>query len=248
MAVAPAPVLAFDSLDSTNAEARRRVQTGETGPLWITAAEQSAGRGRRGRSWSTQTGNLAATHLITTHKPPAEAAQVSFVAALAVADLVGAYVGPDRVRLKWPNDVLVGGLKVAGILIESGPAGLDGLWLAVGIGVNLGSAPSDTERPAGALADFMDRAPPTPSEAVATLAEAFTRWFARWDQEGFEAIRSAWTARAEGLGRPCQARLEGETIDGVAEGLAPDGALQLRLASGEMRLISAGDVFFGGAA
>jgi BirA family transcriptional regulator, biotin operon repressor / biotin---[acetyl-CoA-carboxylase] ligase len=242
------PVLAFDSLDSTNAEARRRVQGGDTGPVWITAAVQTAGRGRRGRSWSTQPGNLAATLLTQTRRPPAEAAQVSFVTALAVADLAANYVGPDRVRLKWPNDVLVAGLKVAGILIESGPAPSGGLWLAVGVGVNLESAPQDTERPAGAIVDFMQSAAPPPAEAMTTLAQAFAEWFERWETEGFEPIRAAWTARAQGLGELCQARLETETVEGVAEGLGPDGALLLRLATGNIRSIAAGDVFFGGAA
>lgn len=248
MGAEPGPVLAFDSLDSTNAEARRRAQAGETGPLWITAAVQTDGKGRRGRDWSTERGNLAATLLTTTRRPPIEAAQVSFVAALAVADLARAYVDPDKVRLKWPNDVMVAGLKAAGILIESGAADHGALWLGVGIGVNLASAPSGTERPATALADFMDRPPPTPAEAVQVLARAFTQWQARWEEGGFAAIRDAWTRQAQGIGQRCTARLDRETLEGVAEGLEDDGALRLRLPSGEVRLIAAGDVFFQGAA
>ena len=103
------PILAFEAIDSTNAEARRRAEAGEGGPLWITAAVQTAGRGRRGRAWETRTGNLAATLLMLTDKPPAEAAQISFVAALAVADLARGYVPYDLVRLKWPNDPMIGG-------------------------------------------------------------------------------------------------------------------------------------------
>ena len=112
------PIEALDEVDSTNAEARRRAEGGEAGPLWITAKRQTAGRGRRGRNWETGEGNLAATLLLTTARPPAEAAQISFVAALAVADLAGAYVPASLVSLKWPNDPLIAGKKTSGVLIE----------------------------------------------------------------------------------------------------------------------------------
>src|SRR6185437_13962094 len=128
------PIEAYDEIDSTNAEARRRAEVGEAGPVWITAAVQTAGRGRRGRSWSTARGNLAATLLMTTDAPPVEAAQVSFVAALAAAELADACLGEGVARLKWPNDVLVHGKKAVGILDESGPRPDGRLWLAVGIG------------------------------------------------------------------------------------------------------------------
>lgn len=244
--MAPAPILSFDSLDSTNAEARRRAEAGERGPLWITAKAQTAGKGRRGRAWSTQSGNLAATLLFTTPRPPVEAAQVSFVAALAVADLSGRYVDPALVRLKWPNDVMLNGLKACGILIESGAAPAGGLWMAVGIGVNLAQSPEDVERPAAALGDFMDRAPPSAAQALDGLAETVDIWLSRWEAEGFEAVRRGWAERALGFGQPCIARLDLETIEGIAEGLEPDGALRLRLADGQVRLITAGDVFLGG--
>lgn len=238
-------VIAFDTLDSTNAEARRRAEAGEAGPLWITARVQTAGRGRRGRSWSTDSGNLAATLLTTTRRPAAEAAQVSFVTALAVADLAARHVPEALVRLKWPNDVLVAGDKVSGVLIESGPAAGGGLWLAVGVGVNLAHAPSGTERPATSLADHLRperAAPPSPEEAIADLAAAFARWTDVWDARGFAAVADAWSARAD-LGRRVEARLPAETLEGVAEALEPDGALRLRLADGSLRRITAGDVF-----
>lgn len=234
----------FEELDSTNAEARRRAEAGATGPVWIAAARQTAGRGRRGRAWETGEGNLAATLLFTTTKPPAEAAQVSFVAALAVAELMSAYVSASLVTLKWPNDPLIGGKKASGILVESGPSA-GGLWIAVGIGVNLAAAPLAPERPATTLAEHMTVPPPKPLEALHQLAEAFERWRALWDSAGFPAIADAWTARAHGLGEACIARLGSETVEGVAEGLDPDGALQLRLADGRLRRITAGDVFFG---
>ncbi len=238
------PIEALDEVDSTNAEARRRAEIGEAGPLWITALRQTAGRGRRGRNWETGSGNLAATYLVRSTKPPAEAAQVSFVAALAVADLAGTYVPPAIVALKWPNDPLIEGRKAAGILVESGPHPAGGLWLAVGCGVNLATPPEAPERPATSFAEHMRRPPPSPLEALNVLAEAFERWRQLWEQLGFAAIAEAWTAKAHGLGQVCTARLPSETVSGVAEGLDADGALRLRTSSGEVRRITAGDVFF----
>ncbi len=240
------PIVAYDEIDSTNAEARRRAEAGEMGPVWLTAGRQTAGRGRRGRAWETGQGsNLAATLLLTTQRPPGEAVQVSFVAALAVADLADAYVPASLITLKWPNDPLIAGRKTSGVLIESGPSPLGGLWLAVGIGVNLAEAPETPERPATTFAAHMTAPPPRPLEALAVLAEAFARWQGVWDRLGFPAIADAWTRRAHGLGEPCVARLGNETVEGVAEGLDTDGSLRLRLPDGMLRRITAGDVFFG---
>ena len=207
------------------------------------ARRQNAGRGRRGRAWDAGQGNLAATLLLTLDKPAIEAAQLAFVAALAVADLAGAHVVAQAVALKWPNDVLVSGRKAAGILIETGAAGAGGLWLAVGIGVNLANFPDDVERPATALAEHGEA--PSPEQAMSGLSAAFAYWLDLWLQEGFEPIRAAWTARAWGLGGPCTARLPRETVEGLAQGLDADGALLIRLPGGELRRIAAGDVFFG---
>ena len=246
-----APVLLLDQTDSTNADARRRADAGETGPLWIVARRQSDGRGRRGRAWDSDAGNLFATLLTTTRKSPAEAAQVTFIAALAVADLLDSWAPASVVTIKWPNDVMLAGEKAAGVLVESGAHPAGGLWLAVGIGVNLIHAPEGTERPATALAHHLRgdvTAPPAVEAAAARLAEAFDVWITRWETLGFEPILDAWRARTAGLQGPAVARLGRETVEGVAEGVAADGALKLRLADGSLRLISAGDVFFGEAA
>lgn len=246
-----APLLLLDQTDSTNAEARRRAEAGETGPLWIAARRQTGGRGRRGRAWESDAGNLFATLLMTTPRPPAEAAQVTFVAALAVADLLDAWAPPSLVTIKWPNDVMLAGEKASGVLVESGAHPSGGLWLAVGIGVNLIHAPTGTERPATALAHHLRgdvSAPPSVEVAAARLAEAFATWLERWESLGFEPVLDAWRARTPGLDGPATARLGHETVTGRAEGVAADGALRLRLADGTMRLISAGDVFFGEAA
>lgn len=246
-----APVLILDETDSTNAEARRRAEAGEVGPLWITARRQTAGRGRRGRQWGSDSGNLFTSLLLLTQKSPAEAAQLTFAASLAVADLLDRYVPPALVTIKWPNDVLLDGRKASGILIESGPAPSGGLWLAVGIGVNLSHAPGDTERPATCIAEHLAHgvvSAPTVDEAARALAETFSAWLERWTTLGFQPILDAWVARTPGLHGPCTARLTNETLTGLADGVEADGSLRLKLPDGSLRVISAGDVFFGEAA
>ena len=237
-------VAIFDESDSTNEEARRRAATGERGPLWIIARRQTAGRGRRGREWASPEGNLMATLLIAPGVSPPEAARLSFVAALAVHDLVGKYAAHAAVRVKWPNDVLVNGRKVAGILLES--SSTEGQqtvpWLAIGIGVNLIHAPSDTVFPATFVGAH--GAAPSPAEALAELAEAWETRFRVWRVSGFSAIREAWLAVAAGIGQDIEVRLPGETLQGRFETLMPDGALSLLLPSGARRAVTAGEVFF----
>ncbi len=247
MASAHPPIAFYDELDSTNAEARRRGEAGEGRAGWIAALHQTAGRGRRGRTWETGAGNLAATLLMITDRPAAEAAQLSFVAALAAADLAEAFVAPEKVSVKWPNDLLIGGRKAAGILVESGPRPDGQLWMAVGIGINLVTGPQSAERPSTTFAEHMAVPPPTPQMALSILAEAFESWRVAWATRGFPAIAEGWTRRAHGLGQTCVARLPQETVEGVAEGMDADGALRLRLADGQIRRITAGDVFFGDA-
>lgn len=239
------PIRWFDELDSTNAEATRLAQAGEAGPVWIAARRQSAGRGRRGRVWETGRGNLAATLLMTLDMPPAEAAQLSFVTALAAGDLLRAYAPDAPVSYKWPNDVLICGEKACGILIESGSRAGQGLWLAIGVGVNLTSAPEGTEFPATSLAAHITGSPPAPEAALERLAGAMAERVSVWRRDGFAPVRQAWLQDAFGLGKPCAARLGRETIHGTAEGLDIDGALVLRLDDGSPRRITAGDVMFG---
>jgi BirA family biotin operon repressor/biotin-[acetyl-CoA-carboxylase] ligase len=232
----------FDELDSTNEEARRRAAAGEAGPLWILAARQSAGRGRRGRVWVSPPGNLAATLLLRPGRPAAECAQLSFVAAIAAADLIAAHTGD--VTVKWPNDVLAGGRKIAGILLEAEtPQGQATPWLAIGIGVNLAHFPPDTEFPATALAALGTRAP-QPRDALTALAVNFAKWYEVWRAGGFMPIRDAWLARAGGLGARIRARLQNEEATGVFEGLDETGALLLNQGHGRVRAIAAGEVFF----
>ncbi len=221
-------------LDSTNSEARRLAEAGARGPVWITADRQTQGRGRRGRAWEQGTGNLAATLLI---HPTGDFAQLSFAAALAVAEMAQHYAPDNAITVKWPNDVLADGRKLAGILLESGPA-----WLAIGIGVNLAGHPQGTEFPATSLAQ-LGVAPPSSEDALALLAAHFAHWYDAWMQEGFETLRAAWLARARGLGTEIRARLPHETRHGVFEGIDASGALLLN-EQGRVRAITAGEVFF----
>lgn len=222
-------------IDSTNSEARRLAEAGDAGAVWIVADRQTAGRGRRGRVWQTQQGNLATTLLIRPTGP--QVAQLSFAAALAVSDMVSAFAPDARIAVKWPNDVLAGGKKIAGILLEAGPG-----WLAVGMGVNLAAAPEGTEFPAIALPD-LGVTPPLPDAALTIVADRFAHWYDGWMKDGFEPLRAAWLARAGGLGTAIRARLPYEERHGVFEGIDADGALLLN-EQGRVRPITAGEVFF----
>jgi BirA family biotin operon repressor/biotin-[acetyl-CoA-carboxylase] ligase len=240
----PSPRIEWlETVVSTNEEARLRAQAGERGPLWIAAHRQTAGRGRRGRVWQGQAGNLFATGLYTFQAGPGRAAELSFATALAVADVCDeALRDPARVKLKWPNDVLVDDRKVSGILLESGQAAGGGLWLAIGVGINLVTSPSDVERPATDLVTAggdLDR-----TAALEVLVRSFEAYRSRWLVDGFGPIRDAWLARAFGLGQRCEARLANETVSGVFTDLGPDGAMRLDLDAGSRRYISAGDVHF----
>lgn len=230
--------LRLDEVDSTNEEARRRALAGAAGPLWITAARQSAGRGRRGRAWAMLPGNLAATLLL--RPDGGAAAQLSFAAALAVADMAAHFAPGAAVTVKWPNDVLLDGRKLAGILLETGEAPAP--WLAVGIGVNLAASPEGTEFPATSLA-ATGIAPPPPDDALTVLAARFAHWHRIWREEGFAPLRAAWLARAGGLGAPIRARLPHEERSGLFDGIDAEGALLLRDSVG-VRTITAGEVFF----
>jgi BirA family biotin operon repressor/biotin-[acetyl-CoA-carboxylase] ligase len=241
----PIPVAGFAAIGSTNAEALARAEAGERGPLFIAAERQSAGRGRRGREWISEPGNLHATLLLTDPSPPAASPQLCFVAALALHDAVldgCAALAPSRLKLKWPNDLLLDGRKAAGILIEGTGAPSGRIAVAIGFGVNCRHHPSDTLFPATdfAAAGF-DLPPPLLLERLgARIAQRLQEW---GRGEGFAATRAAWLARASGLGQAIEARLPRETLGGIFESVNEAGELVLRRAGGERRTISAGDVF-----
>jgi BirA family transcriptional regulator, biotin operon repressor / biotin---[acetyl-CoA-carboxylase] ligase len=229
-------------LDSTNEEARRLAEGGQAGPVWIMALRQTEGRGRRGRTWHSPEGNLAATLLLRPDASHAVTGQLSFAAALAAADMAAHFAPDVAIAVKWPNDVLAGGKKLAGILLEGGADKSNRRWLAIGIGVNLAAHPDGTEFPATSLAQ-LGIAVPSQQEALTVLAARFAHWYGLWMQGGFESLRMQWLARAKGVGTPIHARLAQETRTGVFEGIDASGALLLN-EGGQVRAIAAGEVFF----
>lgn len=229
----------FDEVDSTNLEATRRAGAGEGGPLWIWANCQTAGRGRVGRSWVSEPGNLYATLLLSL-EPGARAPDLSFIAALAVHGAAEACLPTGceaDLKLKWPNDLLLDGEKSAGILIEQAGS----TSAAIGCGINLGAIPADgLRRPATGLA--LHGAKVTAGGAFEHLALSMDHWLHVWRRDGFSAIRTAWLERAAGVGETITASLEATTLEGRFSGLDENGALLLEQADGEVTRILAADI------
>ena len=240
-------LIALDEAGSTNDEAKERAAGGAPEGTVVWARQQRAGRGRRGRTWVSPPGNL---YLSVVLRPACEArrvAQLSFVAALAVLDLVDGTL-PGRARCKWPNDVLVDGGKVAGILLESalGSGGrVD--WVVLGIGVNLATHPGlEGPIPSTSLADAGSPAL-APEDALPSVLAALAWRRREWETQGFAAVRRAWLARAHGLGGLVTVTNGERRLTGVFEGLDEEGALVLAQPGAERLSIAAGDVFFGDA-
>lgn len=231
-------VLHFDRIDSTNLEARRLVEAGEHGPLWIWSDEQTGGRGRLGRAWVSEPGNLYATFLFAVATGPEVAAQVSFVAALAVHDTVMVVRPSLRPRIKWPNDVLIDGAKVCGILAEV--AGTAPVRIAIGCGINIAHAPPGTPYPVTALGVGL-----AVESVLKELDASLSNRLKIWDEgRGFGAIREAWEARALGLGGGVTAQAGSAVVHGHFTGLASDGALRVTLDDGSEKAIHSGEVSF----
>jgi BirA family biotin operon repressor/biotin-[acetyl-CoA-carboxylase] ligase len=180
--------------------------------------------------------------LLRPQVPASVTGQLSFVAALAAAEMAAHFAPSVAITVKWPNDVLAKGKKLAGLLLE-GSTAPQGPWLAVGIGVNLASFPESTEFPATSLVQ-LGIAPPSSQDALSVLAVRFAHWYDAWMKDGFEIVRAGWLARASGLGSPIRARLANhETRTGVFAGIDQSGALLLNEEAG-VRAIAAGEVFF----
>lgn len=237
-----APVVWFDTIDSTNEEATRRARAGDLGPVWLEAGVQTAGRGRRGRAWLSQPGNVFMTYFGATTRPPAEVALLGFATAVAVGETVDALAGRAAAQLKWPNDVLLGGAKVCGILLESGPTSQGAVWFALGVGVNVVSAPEGLDYPIASLAGLGVRedAASVRARLRAAIGDAARTLAA----EGFAPIRARWTGMAIGMGKTVRAQSGAEPIEGRAIGLDADGALRVETPDGQIRSISAGEVYF----
>ena len=237
-------LLAHDSVGSTNAEALALAREGERGPLWITAAQQTAGRGRRNRAFISERGNLSASLLLTDPSPADRAAELSFVAALALDDAVSevAAVVAPRLRFKWPNDLLYDGGKLAGILVEAESAAGRPLAAVVGFGVNCLHHPAGTAYPATDLAAA--GAAVSPELLFRALSHAMLGRLAEWDRgRGFAATRAAWLARAAGLGDSVRVSLPERELEGRFESLDHAGRLLLRRRDGVLEAVTVGDIF-----
>ena len=230
-------------------------RTGLGEGVWLRAERQTAGRGRQGRSWTSSVGNLFASTLVRLRPSDPYAATLALVAGVAVEESLSWFhpgdgkapgsgrsqLGPGLRRggvlLKWPNDLLLDGAKVCGILLERADEAV-----IVGVGMNLAYHPNLPDRPTTSLAAHgVEVAPETAAEM---LAESFARWLARWRGEGIAPVRARWLERAHPVGTALTARLpDGSALEGLFDGLDADGALMLRLAGGERRAIHAGDVF-----
>jgi BirA family biotin operon repressor/biotin-[acetyl-CoA-carboxylase] ligase len=234
-------LLSFAAIDSTNEEAKRQAAAGAPEGTLIWARAQQAGRGRRGRPWVSEPGNLYMSLLLRPDRAAPAAAQLGFAAALAVGEAALPLLPASAaLAYKWPNDVLIDGRKTSGILLESQAAGEGRLdWLVVGIGVNLVSFPEGAEYPATSLAAA--GAAVSVEAMLEAVAGRFHFWYERWRAEGFAPLRTAWLARARGVGETIRVRLASGDTHGRFAGLDEDGALLLD--NGTRRRIAAGDIF-----
>jgi BirA family transcriptional regulator, biotin operon repressor / biotin---[acetyl-CoA-carboxylase] ligase len=248
---------AFDSIGSTNAEALTRARAGEIGPIWLVTTAQTAGRGRRQRAWVTPRGNLASSILEVIDTPPAVAATLSFAAGLALEAALRAVSLEARTRspgsenatfhLKWPNDVLAGGKKLAGILLEAETVAHDRLAIVVGIGANVVAAPEGMPNPAVSLRDLgIDIGA---EDLFRALTDAWVEYRRVWDGgRGFGEIRRQWLDRAAGVGQPVSIQSGASTTSGLFDTIDEDGCLIVATSDGKRVAVSAGDVYFGAAA
>ncbi len=244
-------LIAYDCVDSTNEEAKRLVKQGATHGTVIWAKKQQAGRGRRGRQWISEPGNLFCSFIIKPECTLAEVSQLSFVMAISVTDALQKIQGAARnsplIQCKWPNDILIRSKKTAGILLEMVIGSQNQLeGVVAGVGINIEHFPDKTDFPATSLkAEGIKGV--TVSSVLEELCVQFSKWNEVWQHDGFQAIRSAWLEKAFGLGMPISVRLPSETHSGVFEALDPNGCLILN-ENGARRHIAAGDVYFDDAA
>lgn len=237
-------IFRFADIDSTNAEALRRARLGQDKPAWFVAQTQSRGRGRYGRGWSSAPGGLYASYLLVSDLPVQALVGLTFVAGIAVHQTVATHLAktatPDLL-LKWPNDILAGGAKIAGILIQTEPLDKGATAIAIGVGLNVVNTPEGGEIQATSLSQLGGNA--NVELVFSTLADVMAGQLSLWDQgRGMPAILAAWQARAMAPGTATRVRLPQGTITGTYAGLDPSGGLRLRLESGKTQTIHAGDI------
>lgn len=254
-------LFAHDSIGSTSVEAMRFAEQGDEGQLWIAAREQTAGVGRRGRAWLTPHGNLAASVLSVTHVPLEKAATLGFAAGLSLIEglgrvapaldistaLDGSEGAKSRLMLKWPNDVLANGAKIAGILLQAEPVGDGMVAVVAGIGVNITIAPHGLDQATVSMAELGVKT--TPEEVLAELAESWLQYERLWDHGiGLPEIRDRWLRHASGVGGEVSVTTDGEIVRGRFETIDDHGCLVIMDRNGGRRRIAAGEVHFGAVA
>ena len=222
-----AQIRSIQETGSTNDDVAALARDGAEEGLWLRAERQRVGKGRQGRAWQSPSGNLHASTLVRLRPGDPLAPTLALVAAVALHEVVSRYA--PAARIKWPNDLLIGGAKLAGILLER-----QGDAVILGFGVNLACHPDDLDRPATSLSPAV-----APDPFLACLASVFAAWLARWREEGLAPVRAAWLAAAHPIGTS----LVTHDARGTFEGLDESGALLLRLEDGGLRVIHAGDVF-----
>jgi len=227
----------FEELTSTSTECAERARAGEAGGLAVLALRQSAGRGSRGRIWQAPEGNLNLSVLLRPRRPVAEAGMFALLAGIAVAEALEC-LAPLTVMLKWPNDILLGQAKLAGILIDTVPSGSRLDWLVIGIGINLREAPRIEGRCTTALGEHGIELAPQP------VANAVLDRLEHWQDAPSEAITRAWLARAHGIGTPIEVQSGGKLLQGSFAGLSPAGELLLQ-SENRIEAISTGEVLLG---
>lgn len=239
-------LLNFAEIDSTNTEALRQAENGASGPLWILAEHQDQGRGRRGRKWIEAPGNLFATLLLSWQGPTQVLSDLSFVTAIACAQMLKRLVVESRssaeIRLKWPNDILINGAKAGGILIETSNTRDTSTAVAIGIGLNVASHPAEVL--GYPTTDFVENGIATDAKEVfEKLAVEFDHWFALWQGgAGFNTIKQHWLEFGPALGQELRVNTGDDIVTGEFAGLDDRGGLQMRLSDGSSRIILAGDI------
>ena len=218
---------------STNDDAKTLAAAGAPAFTAVSATEQTEGRGRRGRGWTSPPGNLYVSLLVRPPYPASKASQLSLVAALALGDALAEYVSSSRIHNKWPNDVQVDGRKIAGLLLESSGVSQGNVeWVVIGCGVNIAVHPSLPEYDTISLDSITDKKTSI-EEFLAFFLEHFEARYDIWINGGIDPIRKAWVERAANIGREIVVRLPQTEIKGVFEGLDASGALILRAPAGD---------------
>lgn len=237
--MAPPRILTVAVTGSTNTDMLALARSGEPEGTWLRAERQEAGRGRHGRHWVSEPGNLYATTLVRLRETDPPPALLSMVAAVALDQVLATRLPDADLSIKWPNDLLVGQAKIAGILMER-----EGDAVVIGMGVNLAHHPADLGRATTSVAAITGSAPDV-HDFLTDLAESFAYWLGRWRGGGrVEPVRARWLERAHPIGSALSVRVaDGLALEGLFDGVDSSGALRLRLADGSVRVIHAGDVF-----